>query len=289
MNRMMRRILGIALATALTLSAAPGVEQGSSGTPASIAPRELEGVAFDQRLDEQVDFDLTFRDSTGAEIRLGQLFGEKPVVLALAYYECPMLCTLELNGLLRAMRAMNESAGEEFTVVTVSFDPGEGPDLAAEKKKHYLEQYRRESGERGWRFLTGSEESIRSLADAVGFRYRYDEATDLYRHASGIVVLTPGGRVSRYFFGVEYSARDLRWGVIEASEGRIGDIIDAAMLYCFHYDPTTGKYGMVIMNALRLGGGLTVLALALFMGIGFLRDRRRGMLRTPPDAVEARG
>jgi protein SCO1 len=288
-SEMIQRILGLGLATALALSAAPGLGQGSSGTPASIAPPELEGVGFEQRLDEQVDFELTFRDSTGDEIRLGELFGEKPAVLALAYYECPMLCTLELNGVLRALRAMRESDGEEFNVVTVSFDPGEGPELAAEKKKHYLEQYRRVSGESGWRFLTGSEESIRSLADAVGFRYRYDEETDLYRHASGIVVLTPGGRVSRYFFGVEYSARDLRWGLIEASEGRIGDVVDAAMLYCFHYDPTTGKYGVVVMNALRLGGGLTVLALALFMGIGFWRDRRRGMLRTPSDAAGARG
>lgn len=289
MSGMIRRIVGLGFAAALTLSAAPGRETGSSGTPASIAPRELEGVSFDQRLDEQVDLDLTFRDSTGADIRLGELFGEKPVVLALAYYECPMLCTLELNGLLRAMRALSESAGEEFTVVTVSFDPGEGPELAAEKKKHYLAQYRRESGDAGWSFLTGSEESIRSLADAVGFHYRYDQETDLYRHASGIVVLTPGGRVSRYFFGVEYSARDLRWGLIEASEGRIGDFIDAAMLYCFHYDPITGKYGVVIMNVLRLGGGLTVLALALFMGVGFWRDRRRGMLCAPSDTAESRG
>lgn len=249
--------------------------------PAAKGVKELEGVGITQRLDSRLDLDLEFVDSTGETVRLGDLFGDEPVVLSLVYYDCPMLCTLELNGLLKAMRAMEMTAGEDFQVVTLSFDPRETPDLAARKKQDYLDKYvqagfyDRERIEEGWRFLVGEEENIRAVADAVGFSFRFDESKGLYRHASGIMTLTPDGRVSRYQMGVEYSARDLKFALIEASDYKIGNPVDAVMLYCFHYDPTTGKYGLVVMNALRLGGGLTLLVLGGFVGLSLLRDRRR--------------
>ena len=236
--------------------------------PAAAGVPQLEGVTITQKLDSRVDLDLEFTDSTGERVRLGDLFADKPVVLSLVYFDCPMLCTLELNGLLKAMRAMEQSAGEDFQVITLSFDPRDTPEMAAEKKQQYLNQYLqasfydRERIEQGWRFLVGDEDAIRAVADAVGFSYRFDEAKGMYRHASGIMTLTPDGRVSRYQFGVEYSARDLKFSLIEASDFKIGSPVDAVMLYCFHYDPSTGKYGLVIMNALRVGGGLTLLVLA---------------------------
>lgn len=249
--------------------------------PATKAPADLEGVTFEQKLDSQVDLSLEFTDSSGERVRLGDFFNDKPVILALVYYDCPMLCTLELNGLLKAMRALELSAGEDYQVVTVSFNPDEGPETAAEKKDLYMRTYvqagfyDRARLEEGWKFLTGDQESIAALADQVGFRYRYDEAKDLYRHASGIVTLTPEGRTSRYQFGVEYSARDLKFALMDASDNKIGSPADAVMLYCFHYDPTTGKYGFAILNALRLGGAATLLLLGGFVGLHLWRDRRK--------------
>lgn len=245
-------------------------------TPSSSLPPGLEDIGFDQNLGQQVDLNLEFTDSTGKKVRLGDYFGEKPVVLSLVYYECPMLCTMELNGLLKALRVITRfQPGEDFEVITLSFDPNETTELAAEKKAQYLESYRREGAEEGWHFLTGEESQIRSLADAVGFRYMYDEETDLYRHASGIVTLTPDGRASRYQFGVEYSGRDLQFALIEASDNGIGSLADAAMLYCFHYDPSTGKYGFIVMNAVRIGGVITVLLLGGYIVMSLLWDRRR--------------
>jgi len=249
--------------------------------PATAKPADLDGLTIEQRLGSQVNPDLEFIDSTGKKVRLGDSFGDTPVVLALVYYECPMLCTLELNGLLKAMRALDISAGEEYRVVTVSFDPRETPEMAAEKKEEYLRQYTRagffdrEVLAEGWQFLTGEEAAIAELAEAVGFNYVYDERTNLYRHASGIITLTPEGRVSRYQFGVEYSARDLKFNLMEASKEQIGGLADAVMLYCFHYDPTTGRYGFVVMNALRIAAAGTLLLLGGFVIIHLLRDRRR--------------
>lgn len=256
-------------------SQAPGDYQN----PASIDPSELDGVGIDQKLDSRIDLDLEFVDANGETVVLRELFRGKPVVLSLVYYECPMLCTLELNGLLKAMRAMDLSAGEDYDVISLSFDPSEGTDLAARKKEEYLKQYThagfydRELLEHGWRFLTGTEENIRALADAVGFRYRYDDEKDLYRHGSGIITLTPEGKVSRYQFGVEYSPRDLKFALMEAAEEKIGSPIDSVVLYCFHYDPVTGKYGFVVMNALRLAGAATLLLLFGFIGVSLWRDR----------------
>jgi len=267
MRILQRLLLGAALAVL------PGWAAEST-RPADRLPAELEGVGVDQLLDSQVDLDLEFRDSDGRSVRLGEAFGDKPVILSLVYYECPMLCTLELNGLLKALRALSLEPVEDFQAVTVSIDPGETPELAAAKKREYVEKYGREGGAAGWRFLTGDQEQIAQLAESVGFRYRYDPATDLYRHASALIVLTPGGRVSRYQFGVEFSARDLKFALIEASDYKVGSPVDAVMLYCFHYDPTTGKYGFVVMNALRLGGLLTVALLGGFVLMSVLRDRR---------------
>ena len=236
-------------------------------------PPVLREVGFDQRLNEQVPLELEFRDEAGRAVRLADYFDGKPVVLVLAYYRCPMLCTQVLNGLVKAMLDMRLSAGRDFNVLTVSFDPRERPELAAAKKHTYLERYGRPGAEQGWHFLTGDEAPIRRLTEAVGFRYTYDPRHDVFAHASGIMVLTPGGKISRYFYDVKYSPRDLRLGLVEASEGRIGSPVDKVLLYCFHYDPREGKYGVVIMNFVRAGGVLTVLALAAFAGILWRRER----------------
>ncbi len=199
-------------------------------------------------------------------MRLGDYFTHKPVILVLAQYRCPMLCTQVLNGLVRAMLDLSLSAGDEFEVVTVSFDPRETPDLAAAKKKTYLERYGRPGAEHGWHFLTGEDTDIRRLTEAVGFHYTYDAKNDQFAHASGIVLATPSGRISRYFYDVKYSPRDLRLGLVEASENRIGTPVDRILLYCFHYDPSDGKYGPTVMNFGRAGGAATVLAIGLLIG-----------------------
>jgi protein SCO1/2 len=237
-------------------------------------PEQLQGVGLEQRLNEQVPLDLAFRDDAGRPVSLRQYFGRKPVVLALVYYECPMLCTLVLNGLLRSLRALSFDAGRDFEVVAVSIDPAEKPSLAAINKRRFTSGYARPGAADGVHFLTGEEAAIQSLAQAVGFRYRYDAKTDQYAHASGIMLLTPDGRLARYFYGVEYSARDLRLGLVEASAGRIGTPVDQILLYCFHYDPATGKYGAVILNILRILGLATVAALSAFLIVMLRRDRR---------------
>lgn len=242
----------------------------NSGAP----PPGLREVGIDQKLGAPVPLDLTFRDESGAAVQLQQYFGKKPVILSFVYYECPMLCTQVLNGLLESLRTLSFEAGKQFEIVTVSFDPGETPKLAADKKASYLKQYKRAGAETGWHFLTGDTASIRQLTQAAGFRYQYDPATDQFAHASGIMVLTPQGKMARYFYGIEYSGRDLRLALVEAAENKIGSPVDALLLYCFHYDPLTGKYGLVIMNVLRLAGVATVIVLGTFMIVMFRRDRR---------------
>ncbi|MFQ5990255.1 MAG: SCO family protein [Candidatus Methylomirabilales bacterium] len=239
------------------------------------APTVLQDIAFDQRLNEQVPLGLVFRDESGNPVQLRNYFEEKPVILALVYYECPQLCSLVLNGLLRTLRTLSFDAGDQFTVITVSFDPTETPTLAATKKEAYLQRYGRPGAGGGWHFLTGEESSIAQLTKAVGFRYTYDAEKDQYAHATGIMVLTPQGRVSRYFYGLEYSPRDLRLGLVEASANRIGSPVDQVLLYCYRYDPTTGKYGLIIMNFLRLAGAATVLLLGSFIVAMARWDRRK--------------
>jgi protein SCO1/2 len=238
-------------------------------------PRVLRGVGFDQRLDQQVPLDAVFRDETGSSVRLGDYFGTKPVILVLAYYKCPRLCTEVLNGLVRALMDVPFDIGQEFNVVTVSFDPRETPALAAAKKKTYVGRYGRPGAGAGWHFLTGDEDPIRALTNAVGFRYVYDANHDQFAHASGIMVLTPGGKLARYFYDIRYSPLDVRLSLVEASANQIGSPVDQVLLYCFHYDPSEGKYGPVVMSFVRLGGVTTVLTLGMFLGIMWRRERRK--------------
>lgn len=245
----------------------------STGLPAA-----LKDVGIDQHLNEQIPLDLKFRDESGKEVRLGDYFGKRPVVLALVFYQCPMLCTQILGGMTGSLKTLNFNAGRDFEVVVVSFDPRETPEMAREKREISLTQYARPGTESGWHFLTGDQPSITALTQTVGFRYAYDEQTKQFAHASGIFVATPEGKLSRYFYGVEYAPRDLRLGLVEASNHKIGSAVDQLMLYCYHYDPATGKYGAVVMNIVRLGGVLTLLGMAVLFVL--MRRTSRARART---------
>ncbi|GMV93164.1 MAG: hypothetical protein AMXMBFR82_29420 [Candidatus Hydrogenedentota bacterium] len=245
-------------------------------------------VGIDQKLDSQVPLDLTFNDEAGKAVQLGDLMDGKPAVLALVYYECPMLCGEVLQGMLAAFNELEFTIGDEYQVITVSFDPDETAELAAMKKKNMMEAYRVPEAGDGWHFLTGTQENIDAIAGAVGFRYQYMPSIDEFAHGSGIMVLTPEGKVSRYFYGIEYPQRDLRFGLIEAAQERIGTLADELLLLCYHYDPTTGAYGLVIMRTLRLAGAVTVLAIAALVGGLAVQERRKrrreaqdGTLGTP--------
>ena len=247
------------------------------------APRGvLSGVAIVQKLDSQVPLDLEFKDENGKPVRLGDYFGKRPVILSLVYFRCPMLCSYVMAGLVRSLRGMSFTAGREFEVLTVSFDPADTPEVAKVNKAEHLKDYDRPGAEKGWHFLTGDQASIRALTDAVGFQYKTDPQTGQFAHAAGIMVLTPGGKVARYFFGVDYAPRDLRLSMVEASNEKIGTPVDQVLLYCFHYDPATGKYGPVIQNILRLAGVLTVVAIALLMLILSWRSRVRHAREATP-------
>jgi protein SCO1/2 len=246
-----------------------------AGAPSNQVPAPLNRVGFEQRLNEQLPLDLPFKDEDGKVVKLGEYFGRKPVVLTFVYYECPMLCTQVLNGLESALRVLTESVGDEFDVVTVSFDPRETPALASGKKKAYLERYKRAGAEQGWHFLTGEQASIEALTKAAGFSYTWDEQTQQFAHASGIVVATPAGRLSRYFFGIDYSPRDLKFALMESTSERIGSLADQLLLYCYHYDPATGNYGFVAMGAVRVGGAVTLLALVGFVFVSLRRESHR--------------
>jgi protein SCO1 len=236
-------------------------------------PAVLKEVGIDQHVGVQVPLDIPFADESGKSVTLRN-YARRPIILALVYYECPSLCNMVLNGVLRSTRNLALSAGEDFDVVAVSFDPRETSEMAASKKASYMKGYDRSGADRGWHFLTGPAASVKLLADAIGFHFAYDALTNQFAHGSAIVVLTSGGRVARYFYGIEYPTRDLRFSLEEASGGRIGSPIDAVLLYCYHYDPSNGKYGMVVMNVLRLAGLVTVAALAIFLLAMFRRDLR---------------
>lgn len=239
-------------------------------------PSLLRNVGIDQKLNEQLPLDLNFRDETGKTVRLGDYFGNKPVILALVYYECPMLCTQELNGLLRSLQNIPLDIGKQFNVVTVSFNPHETPGLAANKKKVYVGIYGRPGASEGWHFLTGDEVPIQELTRAAGYHYAFDPASDQYAHATAIMVLTPQGKISRYFYGIDYPSRDLRLSLVEASNNKIGSPVDQVLLYCYHYDPATGKYGLIIANVLRLAASVTILVLGGFLWILFRHERKVG-------------
>jgi len=243
------------------------MNNGIMSPPASTRPPRLENVGIDQRLDAQVPPDLTFCDDAGKAVKLGDYFGHKPMILNLVYYNCTMLCGEALAGLASAMRLVKFNVGNEFDVITVSFDPRETPEMAAAKKKDYVARYGRADAAAGWHFLTGQAESINALTKAVGFQYQYDAKTNQYAHATAILVLTPHGRISRYFYGVDFPPKDLRMGLVEASQGKIGNAVDAVLLYCYHYNPETGKYGAMVANILRLAAAATILIMGIFLFI----------------------
>lgn len=251
----------------------------------SSLPAPLREVRFDQKLDEQVPLELEFQDESGKKVRLGDLFAGKPVILNLAYFRCPMLCDQVLNGMVRVMLDLPLDIGKDFEVITVSFDPRETPEMAVAKKETYLQRYGRPGAEAGWHFLTGSAPAIERLCEAVGFRYSYDPVNDQFAHAAGIVVLTPAGKVSRYFYDIRYSPRDLRLGLVEASANRIGSAVDQVLLFCFHYDPLQGKYGVAVMNFVRIGGVLTVVGVAVFFT--YLCRRGKVGASAKPQAAKA--
>ena len=252
---------------------APGIRPAAS-LPSGQVPGVLGKVAFQQHLNEQLPLALPFADESGKAVKLGDYFGRKPVVLAFVYYECPMLCTQVLNGLESSLRVIDESIGKEFDVVVVSFDPRETPMLAAAKKQAYLDRYKRPEAAQGWHFLTGNQASIDELTQAAGFGYAWDEQSQQFAHPSGIIVATPEGRLSRYFFGIDYSPRDVKFALIESSSGKIGTLAEQLLLYCYHYDPAAGNYGFVAMRAVRIGGAVTLVALFGFMFVSIRRDNR---------------
>jgi protein SCO1/2 len=235
----------------------------------------VDQIGIDQHLGDQLPLDLELRDEKGETVKLGQFFHDKPVVVMLVYYRCPMLCTQVLNGFLKSSQAVKYTIGRDYDVVTVSFDPRETAELAAEKKAAYARAYRREGAAEGWHFLTGSDESIKRLTQTIGFRYRYDAKSDQFAHASGIVIATPQGKLSRYLYGIEYEPTNLRLALVESGENRIGSPVEKVLLLCFHYDPLTGKYGLVIANVIRAAGSLTVLLLGGFLIAMYRLERRR--------------
>jgi len=247
--------------------AQPGVPMPSSplygarpetGSVSTGLPTVLKTVGIEQRLNEQVPLDAVFKDEQGRQVRLSDVAKGKPVLLALVYYSCPMLCNQILNGVLGSLRQVSFNAGEQFEVIAVSFDSRETPELADTKKQTYVKAYNRPGADAGWHFLTGDETNIKRVTDAAGFHYKWDEKTNQFAHASGIMLLTPEGKLARYFYGIEYPPRDVRLGLVEASENKIGSPVDTLMLYCYHYDPATGKYGAVVMNIMKVAGVITV-------------------------------
>jgi protein SCO1/2 len=261
-----KAVLVLVLAAALPLSA----QSAPDGRPPI-----LRNVSIEQRLNQPLPLDLRFRDEAGRAVALGDYFGKRPVVLVLAYYDCPMLCTQVLNGLVAAMRILSFDAGREYEVVTVSFDPRDDPADARAKKEPYVARYGRAGASAGWHFLTGEPAAIAGLAEAVGFRYAWDEKLEQFAHASAIYVATREGRLSRYFYGIEYAPRDLRLALVEASRGKIGTPVDQLLLYCYHYDPAAGRYGAVVMNMVRVAGVAFVLLLSGFLFLMWRREKRR--------------
>lgn len=262
-----------ALSASAPLRAQTYYAQPPSGPDASpiqsagVRPALLRDVGLDQKLNDSIPLNLTFRNEQGQTVALSSFFGQKPVILTLVYYQCPMLCTQVLNGLTRSLKEISLNLGPDYEVVTVSIDPKDQPVLADAKHIMYAGMYGRPGAVQGWHFLTGEEPNIQALAKSVGFRYAYDRVSGQYAHPSAIMVLTPEGKISRYFYGITYPSRDLRLGLIDASAGKIGTPVDAILLYCYHYDPMTGKYGLIISHVIKIAGVVTVAAIALLIVI----------------------
>jgi protein SCO1/2 len=261
----------IVFAASLSVAAhAQNMSTGLLSPPANVRPPGLKNVGIQQNLDAQIPPDLIFKDETGKTVRLGDYFGQKPTILSLVYYKCPMLCGEVLSGLTSALKVLKFNVGDEFSVLTVSFDPKDTPEIGAAKKAEYMERYKRPGAAAGWHFLTGSQDSIDALTKAAGFQYQYDPRTEQFAHSTAIMILTPEGKIAQYYYGVEYAPKDLRLGLIQASENKIGTVVDEILLYCYHYDPTTGRYGAVISRILQLSALATVLMLGLLL-VGLIR------------------
>ena len=274
------------LTLALTAAAwGQGMTKGILSPPANVRPPGLKNVGIEQHLDEQIPQDLAFRDESGKAVRLGDYFKDKPVILSLVYYRCPMLCSEVLSGLESALRVLKFDVGEDFEVLTVSFDPHDTPEIATAKKADYIRRYKREGAAEGWHFLTGSQESIDALTKAAGFQYEYDPKTGQFAHTTAIMILTPQGKIAQYYFGVDYAPKDLRLGLVQASRGKIGNVVDEILLYCYHYDPTTGKYGAIISRILQLSAAATILILGGLLLILFRRGSANTKLHGVPRAT----
>jgi protein SCO1 len=279
-TKFVRSVVAV-LALAATAFAQNMSTGGIMAPPASVKPAGLENVGINQRLEQQIPLDLTFRDETGKTVELGDYIGKKPVILSFVYYSCPMLCPELLIGLESSLKVLKFDVGKEFDVVTVSFDPNDTPQLAAAKKADILKRYHRPGAENGWHFLTGQAQSITALAQAAGFQYQFDKRTGQFAHATAIMVLTSGGKISQYYYGVDFPPKDLRLSLMQASDNKIGTLADAVLLYCFHYDPATGKYSVIIGRVIQVGGGLTIVLLGGMLLLLFKRGpdhqlRRQG-------------
>lgn len=279
-------IAGVLIASAASAAPPAAPPSGPSNgaiVPSNQLPEPLKTVGYDQNLGKKVPLHLAFRDEAGRAVKLGDYFGRRPVVMVFAYYECPMLCDLVLQGVTGSLKGLSFNANEQFDVVVVSIDPRETPQQAAETKRQTLSRYGRSGTEAGWHFLTGGQGAILELTQAAGFRYYYDKERDEYAHAAGMMILTPGGQISRYLFGLDYAPRDVRLALVESAEGKIGNLADQILLYCFHYDPVYGKYSAMTMNILRLAAAATVLGLGLLIVL----LKRRERVRVEPRPVGA--
>ena len=272
------KIRNLIAGLSLLLLAAPCVwpqaaPKGELGQSPNQKPAILQNVGIDQRLNQQIPLDLSFVDENGQPVKLRQYFGEKPVIMTMVYFTCPMLCSQVLSGLTYTLNGMPSfNVGREFNIVTVSFDPRDTPQAAMENKERYLKRYRRAGSEQGWHFLVGKKDQIDALAEVLGFRYAWDAENEQFAHGSGIMLLTPDGHIAQYYYGIEYAPRDVHLGLVEASKGKIGTIVDQVLLYCYHYDPRQGKYGAAIFSILRISALATVLVLGGFMLIMLRRE-----------------
>jgi protein SCO1/2 len=267
--------LGVARVSAQQQPGMPGSMGHQTGIVASNVPPQFKAVTFQQQLGAKLPLDAALRDETGRDVVLGDYFDTKPVVLAFVYYQCPMLCNQVLNGISSALKAVPFTPGTEFDVLLVSFDPRDTPEAGNAKKQAHLAHWNIQDQANGWHFLTGDDATVRRIADAAGFTYQWDEKTGQFAHVSGLLAVTPDGRLSRYFYGVEYSPRDLRMALVESGKGQVGSLVEELLLYCFHYDPTTGRYGLIVMNLVRLGGLVTVALVAGFILLMRRRDKTR--------------
>ncbi len=280
-------VLAGAVSAAAQMTGAPlAGYRAAPGAPSSSMPAALREIGFDQNLNQPLPLDTTFVDEQGQRLPLSHYFGKRPVVLGFVYYDCPMLCTQVLGAMTSTLGVMSLKAGIDYDVVLVSFDPREKPAQAVARKTEYMHRLRNESAEPGWHFLTGDQPDIERLTKAAGFRYAWDEQTQQFAHPAGIIVVTPDGRPARYLFGIEYGPRDVRLALVEASAGKIGSIADNLLLFCYHYDPMTGRYGFVIMRALRVAGVTTVLLIVA--SIYFMVRRERLKLSPPHLALRTR-